>query len=297
VLNTAFVFEHLKPPNLKSQQSFLHSTAASSKQAPSLKEEMVRHTWNKSSTSPSGNDDSPLFFYLPDAKYGEFCQWFPSPFSVSRGEIASLVGYDDGTTTTTATTTPCEKDEDENSGGKDGGGDDTKDEITVKDKEPTVTDEGHIKDTQDTKHDEATKNGPDSGLIQFNCAEQFMMYCKAARFHDVATQARVMATSSPKEQKRLGKLTRGFFDASWDEVKGEVVIAGNMAKFTQNDKLRGKLLATGRRVLVEASGRDRVWGIGYTEKHAMRFQEHWGENRLGKALMVVRDRLRIKELL
>jgi len=249
---------------------------------------MVRHTWNKSSTSPSGDDDSPLFFYLPDAKHGEFCQWFPSPFSVSRREIASLVGWDDGTTTCT---TACEGDEggDEETVVKDGG-DDTKDEITVKD-------EGYIKDTQDTRRDEDNKDGLDSELIQFNCAEQFMMYCKAARFHDVATQTRVMATSSPKEQKRLGKLTRGFFDASWDEVKSEVVIAGNMAKFTQNDKLRGKLLATGTRVLVEASGRDRVWGIGYTEKHAMRFQDHWGENRLGKALMVVRDRLRIKELL
>lgn len=182
--------------------------------------------------------DQPLFFFMPNENHGEFCQWYPATFTVSKVKMSRLIGH------------PIDEDDPEGW-------------------QP----------------------------IYFNCAEQFMMYCKAARFHDVATQARVMATSSPKEQKRLGKLTRGFFDASWDEVKGEVVIAGNMAKFTQNDKLRGKLLATGRRVLVEASGRDRVWGIGYTEKHAMRFQEHWGENRLGKALMVVRDRLRIKELL
>lgn len=206
------------------------------------------------STASSSEDDTPIFFYLPDAKHGELCQWFPSPFSVSKAEIASLVAYD----------TPTSKDED------------TKDEDMT------------------TKEDTTTKDEND-GLIHFNCAEQFMMYCKAARFHDAATQARIMATSSPKEQKRLGKLTRGFWDESWDQVKSEVVVAGNMAKFGQNAKLRGKLLATGERLLVEASGRDRVWGIGYTAKHAVQFREHWGENRLGRALMVVRGRLRGQE--
>jgi ribA/ribD-fused uncharacterized protein len=100
------------------------------------------------------------------------------------------------------------------------------------------------------------------GSITFNCAEQFMMYCKAGRFHDRETQRKVLATTSPKEQKRLGKLTEGFSAASWDEVKSAVVLAGNIAKFGQNAKLKGKLLATGDRLMVEAASRDRVWGIG-----------------------------------
>ncbi len=133
------------------------------------------------------------------------------------------------------------------------------------------------------------------GCITFNCAEQFMMYCKAGRFRDREMQKRVLATDSPKEQKRLGKLTAGFTDESWDEVKGAVVEAGNMAKFGQNPKLRRRLLATGSRVLVEAASRDRVWGIGYTAKHAMSHRQHWGENRLGKALMVTREYLRREE--
>ena len=128
--------------------------------------------------------------------------------------------------------------------------------------------------------------------IQFNCAEQFMMYCKAARFGDVEGQRRVLATDNAKEQKRLGKLTAGFNEASWDMVKSAVVETGNMAKFGQNTQLRLKLLATENKVLCEAASQDRVWGIGYTAHQAIAMQAHWGENRLGKALMAVRERLR-----
>lgn len=175
----------------------------------------------------------PLLFYMPDATYGELCQWFPASFAVSKAEMTSLIG-------------------------------------------------SPIDDNDDNTEDNIT----------FNCAEQFMMYCKAGRFDDKATQRRILATDSPKKQKRLGGLVAGFKASSWDEVKSTVVVAGNMAKFGQNPKLRGKLLATGDRLLAEAASRDRVWGIGYTAKHAMSFRSKWEENRLGRALMVVRECLR-----
>ncbi|KAI0181674.1 hypothetical protein GGR52DRAFT_525692 [Hypoxylon sp. FL1284] len=133
-----------------------------------------------------------------------------------------------------------------------------------------------------------------SELVQFTCAEHFMMFCKAGRFGDAETQKLVLATHDPKEQKRLGRLVKGFDPASWEEVKSAVVIAGNMAKFGQNDRLKNLLLDTGDRLLAEASSHDRVWGIGYTAKTALAGQNqlNWGENRLGKALMEVRRRLR-----
>ncbi|KAK2018863.1 DUF1768-domain-containing protein [Colletotrichum eremochloae] len=130
------------------------------------------------------------------------------------------------------------------------------------------------------------------GSITFNCAEQFMMYCKAARFLDTARQARVLATKNPKEQKALGRETVGFTHESWDQIKSDVVVAGNIAKFGQNPHLGRKLLSTGDRLLCEAASKDRVWGIGYTAKHAMSQRQHWGENRLGKALMATRDHLK-----
>lgn len=97
--------------------------------------------------------------------------------------------------------------------------------------------------------------------IYFNCAEQFMMYCKAGRFHDAATQKKVLATKDPKEQKRLARLTVGFDAASWDVIKSEVVVAGSIAKFGQNPELKSILLGTGGRLLAEAAVMDRVWGM------------------------------------
>ncbi|KAF7551405.1 hypothetical protein G7046_g7727 [Stylonectria norvegica] len=184
-----------------------------------------------SSSTQEQDADEPLFFYMPNAKWGEFCQWYPSKFTVTHDEISKLVG------------------------------------------------------------DNMSQTAQQS-IITFNCAEQFMMYCKAARFHDTKRQARILATDSPKVQKQLGKLTVGFSAESWDEVKSAVVEAGSMAKFSQKGHLQRKLLATGDRLLCEAASRDRVWGIGYAAHRAMPMRKHWGENRLGKALMVVRERLK-----
>lgn len=140
--------------------------------------------------------------------------------------------------------------------------------------------------------DEDDANNPSSGDITFNCAEQFMMYCKAGRFRDRDTQRQVLSRDSPKEQKRLGRRTAGFTDESWDKVKSDVVVAGNVAKFGQDIELRRKLLATGDRLLVEAAPQDRVWGIGYSAKNATSYRQLWGQNRLGKAPMEVREKLR-----
>jgi len=74
--------------------------------------------------------------------------------------------------------------------------------------------------------------------IYFNCAEQFMMYCKAGRFHDKTAQQLILATKDPKEQKRIARETKGFDAQSWDKIKSQVVLAGNIAKFGQNPTLR-----------------------------------------------------------
>ena len=127
--------------------------------------------------------------------------------------------------------------------------------------------------------------------IYFHCAEQFLMYCKAGCFHDTETQRRIMATDDAKEQKRLGRATHGFDEAVWNKIKSDVVVLGNMNKFSQNKNLRILLLSTNKRLLAEAASEDRVWGIGFTEKEAGSDQSRWGENRLGKALMEVREKL------
>lgn len=129
--------------------------------------------------------------------------------------------------------------------------------------------------------------------IYFHCAEQFMMYCKAGCFGDTETQRQIMAIDDAKEQKRLGRATRGFDAAVWDKIKSDIVELGNMGKFGQNKELRALLLSTGKRPLAEAASLDRVWGIGFTAQEAGMHadQSKWGENRLGKALMAVREKL------
>jgi ribA/ribD-fused uncharacterized protein len=73
----------------------------------------------------------------------------------------------------------------------------------------------------------------------------------------------------------------------------EVVVAGNMAKFGQHAGLRQFLLGTGDRVLVEASPRDTIWGIGLAagDERAAGPDRWRGLNLLGFALMEVRQRL------
>lgn len=76
--------------------------------------------------------------------------------------------------------------------------------------------------------------------------------------------------------------------------KFDIVVQGNIYKFTiaeDAETLREWLLKTGDRKLVEASPFDRVWGVGFTEKNAGANRHRWGQNLLGKALMVVRTRL------
>ena len=69
------------------------------------------------------------------------------------------------------------------------------------------------------------------------------------------------------------------------------MIQGSLYKFTQNEHLRTHLLNTEKRIFIEASPYDRVWGIGFTKKNAASDKGRWGLNLLGNALMEVRRRL------
>lgn len=48
-------------------------------------------------------------------------------------------------------------------------------------------------------------------------------------------------------------------------MKVDVVVKGNIAKFSQNEKPLDFLLSTDDKILVEASPKDTVWGIGLDE--------------------------------
>lgn len=103
-----------------------------------------------------------------------------------------------------------------------------------------------------------------------------------------------MGCNSPAEAKRLGRGVRGFDNRVWLERRWDVVVAGNIAKFSQHPELTAVLQATDGTLLVEASPTDRIWGIGLPADHpnALRPDRWQGLNLLGYALTHVRQQLK-----
>lgn len=128
----------------------------------------------------------------------------------------------------------------------------------------------------------------------YNCVEQWMMASKARLFGDTETEARVMASADPSDQKRYGRGIRGYDDLRWAAVRYQIVLRGVVEKYRQNPDLRAWLLATGDLEFVEASPEDRVWGIGLraSDPRASDPKRWLGQNLLGKATTEARGIIR-----
>ncbi|KOX14042.1 NADAR family protein [Nocardiopsis sp. NRRL B-16309] len=129
--------------------------------------------------------------------------------------------------------------------------------------------------------------------VDYATAEHYMMAGKARLFGDAETAERIVAAGHPRDAKTLGRQVRGFDQRTWEDARFEIVVRGSVAKFGQNPELCDFLLGTARRVLVEASPRDRVWGIGLSarDENAEKPEAWRGSNLLGFALMEARRRL------
>lgn len=134
--------------------------------------------------------------------------------------------------------------------------------------------------------------GFSEGDIRYKTAEHFMMAEKARLFNSPRLTD-ILAAHSPAEAKKLGRLVEHFDNGIWEQHRFDIVVRANMLKFSQNPALREYLLATGKRVLVEASPVDKIWGIGLAADHRnARVPSKWrGLNLLGYALMQVRAEL------
>jgi ribA/ribD-fused uncharacterized protein len=129
--------------------------------------------------------------------------------------------------------------------------------------------------------------------VTYATAEHWMMAGKARLFGDGGAEQRAIAAGHPKAAKAVGRSVRGFDDTVWGRERFALVTEGSTHKFGQHPELRDFLLGTRRRVLVEASPMDRVWGIGLAadDERAGRPQDWRGLNLLGFALMEARSRL------
>ena len=131
------------------------------------------------------------------------------------------------------------------------------------------------------------------GLVNYTCAEQFMMASKARLFGDDSALLAILATDDPREQKLIGRQIRHVDHESWQQKCETIVLQGNLAKFSQNNDMRLALMHTGQRRLAEASPHDKLWGIGLSvcDYRASSPSTWRGSNLLGQALEHVRKTL------
>ncbi len=129
--------------------------------------------------------------------------------------------------------------------------------------------------------------------IKFSSMEQYMMYKKAVCFGDKDMANKILATDDVAEIKAFGRLVANYNESYWNGVRQIVVFEGLTAKFSQNEDLKAKLKATDNSILAECAVKDRIWGIGLSMNNPDRLQiDKWkGQNLLGYALMMVRERL------
>ena len=126
--------------------------------------------------------------------------------------------------------------------------------------------------------------------IEYCCCEQYMMYQKAKLFNDEEIANKILNTTEPREQKKLGRLVKNFDEDIWNQHKEKIVYNGNYLKFSQNEDLKEYLCDTYPYELVEANKYDRIWGIGmFSHDPNILDTSKWGQNLLGKTLMKVRN--------
>ena len=135
--------------------------------------------------------------------------------------------------------------------------------------------------------------------IVYNCAEQYMMSEKAKLFKDEETYQMILKETSQNIIKSYGRKIKNFNDEVWNKNKVNIVVQGNILKFSQNEDLKQFLIGTGDKILVEASPTDKIWGIGLDQKNPdSRNPYKWrGENLLGFSLMKVRDIIKNKYII
>jgi ribA/ribD-fused uncharacterized protein len=129
--------------------------------------------------------------------------------------------------------------------------------------------------------------------VLYHTAEHWMMIQKAKLFKDEEALSKMLNTTKPGTAKALGRTVKNFDKAIWNENAYRFVVEGNYHKFSQNEFFKTFLVNTGNKIIVEASPRDFIWGIGLGQdrKEAMDPNTWRGTNWLGFALMESRDQL------
>lgn len=133
----------------------------------------------------------------------------------------------------------------------------------------------------------------EDGML-YTSVEQYLMYGKAVVFKDEEMQQAILATHDVAEIKKYGRQVKGYNETVWNGLRQLVLYRGLWLKFSQNEELKQKLIATGNEMLVECARTDKIFACGMSMKDPMRFDmSKWsGKNLLGFALMDLREQLK-----
>ena len=80
--------------------------------------------------------------------------------------------------------------------------------------------------------------------INYPTAEHWMMAEKARLFGDDAMLLEILASAGPRDAKAYGRKVSGFDNEIWGQRKFDIVVRGNLAKFSQHEDLKQFLLST-----------------------------------------------------
>ena len=137
-------------------------------------------------------------------------------------------------------------------------------------------------------------NFTDTDGIKYNCSEQYFMYHKCKIFdpkNNILLET-IITEKSATKIKKYGRQVQNFNDKIWKEKRYNIMLEALRLKFNQNEIIKQKLIETKPKILYEASKNDRIWGIGYYDKDAIKIDKSkFGENLLGNALMEIRSEL------
>ncbi|WP_088840024.1 NADAR family protein [Staphylococcus argenteus] len=131
--------------------------------------------------------------------------------------------------------------------------------------------------------------------IKFNSSEQALMFSKAKHFNDDETAQRILNTDDARECEQLGKIINNVDPVEWSNVSDKYMNIILKNKFESNQELKTMLTETKGKNIVECSPLDENLGIGISVDDAINGKDWKGENKLGNALMTVRDDILLEE--
>ncbi|KIW53064.1 hypothetical protein PV05_08663 [Exophiala xenobiotica] len=112
------------------------------------------------------------------------------------------------------------------------------------------------------------------------------------------TIASCILSPNPRDQKAIGRRTRGFNDAIWTRASLHVVVAASIARAEADPELREVYHKLGQgRTFVEGSPMDKIWGVGLRwDDPRADDEKNWrGGNRLGRCHDMAAEWMRLEK--